>query len=134
MRGLGRGRGFEVVDEYSAFSDEVLMSRIVERIHRIFEAVEGKRIDPLEAENSRLRDEVEELEDDIRALEDKLKIAETRLGEAEDSINEANDELLQQINELLGEKSGEGFDDLPSAVEALIADYCDALEELDDES
>ena len=135
MRSLGRGRGFEVVNEASAFLNEVLMSRISKRLDHLLEVIEGKRVDPLDAENSRLRDEVEELEDDVRALEDELERARIRLREFEDSTeSEANDELLLQINEVLEGKNGEEFDDLPSAVEALIADYCDALEELDDES
>ena len=133
MQSLGRGRGFKVVGEYSALGDEAITSRIASRLHRLLRLIEGDSPNPLQVENVRLEDQVEELEDDVKAFRSELKVAKKRIRELEEGDTERYDELLYMVNEVLGEVYAVGFSDLDSAVRALIEEYDDLVEESEDE-
>ena len=133
MQSLGRGRGFEKIDEYSALGDEVITGRIAGRLHRLLRLIEGDSPNPLQVENVRLEDQVEELVDDVKALLSELKVAKKRIRELEEGDTERYDELLYMVNEVLGEVYAVGFSDLDSAVRALIEEYDDLVEESEDE-
>ena len=83
--------------------------------------------------NVQLDDQVEELEDDVKAFRSELKVAKKRIRELEEGDTERYDELLYMVNEVLGEVYAVGFNDLDSAVRALIEEYDDLVEESEDE-
>ena len=93
LRGLGRGRGFEVVSEYSLFEDEdtELLDIISDRVAVLYNLLYEDKGD----------DEDEEKEDD---------------GEE----GEQNGELLDLVNDVLADIYEERFSDLGEAVEALV--------------
>ena len=131
MRSLGRGRGFRVVGRYSALGDAELMGRISTRLHELLRLIEGREL-PLDEENQRLLDSVEELEDEVRSLSERLEKAHKMIAGYEDAAEEQNDEneeRLSLINEALSTVYYEAFDDLDSAVRALVDEYHDAVEE-----
>jgi predicted nucleic acid-binding Zn-ribbon protein len=115
--------------------DPELMGRISTRLHELQRLIEGK--EPLlDEENQRLLDAVEELEDEVRSLSEKLKKANQTIINYEDTAEEEEDEieeLLSLINEALSAVYSEVFDDLDSAIRALVDEYEDLLEETDDE-
>jgi len=126
MQSLGRARGFAKIGEYSALNDEVLMGRIADRLHVLLALIEGERAGAVERENQRLDDLVEELEDEVRSLEEELRVARERIMEYEDAAEEEDDEieaLLILLNETLGGVYDEEFEDLASAVGALVEEY-----------
>ncbi len=132
MQSLGRGRGFKVVGEYSALGDEVLTRRIADRMRLILKLIEGDTQSPLMIRNTRLEDQVEELEDDVKAFLSELKVAKRRISAFEEDAA-IYDDLLSLVNEALGDGYDEEFTDLGSAVEALIEEYDDLREEVEDE-
>ena len=77
---------------------------------------------------------MEELEDDNQALKTELTLARRRIEELE-TVNEeceGLEELFSQINEVLSDTYDEDFNDLESAVAALIEAYDDLREETGD--
>ena len=132
MQSLGRGRGFEKTGEYSAFGDEVLMGRISKRLKRLLQVIDGDSLDSVE--RVLLEDQVEELEDETQAIKTELERARRRIVklEAASMDSEVFDELLSRINEALSDTYDEDYEDLESAVEALIDEYHDAVEEAED--
>lgn len=77
---------------------------------------------------------MEELEDETKALQAEIEVARKRIGELESVVeeNEVVDELLSKVNEVLDDTFDEGFEDIESAVVALIDEYHDAVEEAED--
>ena len=135
MRSLGGRRGFQVTGRYSALGDTELMGRISTRLHELQRLIQGKEV-PLDEENQRLLDAAEELEDEVRSLSEKLEKAHQMIAKYEDAAEEEddeNEELLSLINEALSTVYHEAFDDLDSAVRALVDDYYDAMEEAEDQ-
>jgi exonuclease VII small subunit len=141
MQSQGR-KGFKKTGEFSGLDDRVLMKRIADRMETLLHIIRGDLPNPLMEEKVRLEkaveeleDAVEELEDDNRALQRALRLARERNRElvAVKERYEGLDELVSQINEVLNEIYLEPFQDLESAVEALIEEYDDLLEETDDE-
>ena len=133
MKSLGWRKGFKVVDEYSALGDETITGRIADRLHLLLQLIEGDKKRPLEVENTKLEDQVEELEDDIKVLLPEMEAAKERIRELEKE-SEGYGELLSMVNEALEHAYDEPFYDLCSAVEALIGEFDDLLEEAEDES
>ena len=133
MKSLGWRKGFKVVDEYSALGDETITGRIADRLHLLLQLIEGDEKRPLEVENTKLEDQVEELDDEVKALASELEASKERIRELEEE-SEGYGELLSMVNEALEYAYDESFYDLGSAVEALIGEYDDLLEEAEDES
>jgi len=135
MQSQGRGKGFKKIGEYSGLGDRGLMDRIAARLETLLYLIKGDSPDPFMAEKDRLDDAVEELEDDNRALQKELRQANVRISEleAENKENETIGDLVAQINEVLSETYYDPFQDLESAVTALIEEYDDLLEESEDE-
>ena len=78
---------------------------------------------------------IEELKDDVRALKGDLHERRKKLKQCEEKIAKEKDddeELLDLVNEAVGDVYESGFDDLDSAVRALIDEYLDTLEEAED--
>jgi hypothetical protein len=136
MESLGWRKGFKVTDEYSALGDDAITSRIAIRMHTLLRLIEGESPKPLVVKNTHLEDQVEELEDEVHSLTEKLKKANITIGKYEDSKEEEDDdieELLILVNEALSEVYDEEFVDLAPAVEALVEEYNEAVEEAEDE-
>ena len=133
MASLGRGRGFKVVSQFSALGDQELMEVIAKRLRVLLRLIEGYSPKDHKAENASLDDQVEELEDDIKVLLPEMEAAKERIRELEKE-SEGYGELLSMVNEALKHAYDESFHDLCSAVEALIGEYDDLLEEAEDES
>ena len=134
MQSLGRGRGFQVIDRFSALEDEELMRRISKRLKELLALIEDESEDHDE-EKQQLLDANEELEDTVRSLEGQLKRSEERIEELEralDENEEVDDELLELVNDALRDVSGEGFESLEPAIKFLVDDYLDAVEEAED--
>ncbi len=111
------------------------MGRISTRLHELQRQIQGKEV-PLDEENQRLLDAAEELEDEVQSLTEKLEKAYQMIAKYEDAAEEEDDEkgeLLSLINEALSTVHHEAFDDLDSAVRALVDDYYDAMEEAEDQ-
>ncbi len=135
MSSLGGRRGFQVTGRYSALGDTELMGRISTRLHELQRLIDGKE-GSLAEENQRLLDNVEELEDELRSLSKKLSKAHqlnAKNQEAGEEENDEKEELLSLINEALSTVYHEAFDDLDSAVRALVDEYHDAVEEAEDQ-
>jgi hypothetical protein len=118
VRGLGRGRGFEVTDRYSLLDDPAITGLIADRCHRILHLINNKGYIPpqeldalratldswiqyarrLEAENTSLREENEEL------------------SEVDDKDGYELNRLLQKINRDVNFD----FDDLEEAIDFLL--------------
>lgn len=132
MVSLGRGRGFKVVDESSALCDRELTEIIAKHIRELLDLIDGGELRSGEVENQHLLDEVEELQDDIRTLRVMLRKAKDEGVELEEERFPLEDykRILDMINETLCDF--EDIGDLGSAVETLIDEYLDALEELGD--
>ena len=96
MQSQGRGRGFKVVNEYSALGDEFLMGRIGKRLDSLQGLINGESSSLFIEEENRLKDSVEELEDETTTLRKELREARGRIKELEEKtyLDEANDELL----------------------------------------
>ena len=110
------------------------MGRVSERLKQLLQVVDGDYGSLDAADRNVLEDQVEELEDENQALKTELNQARRRIEELE-KVNEESaslDELLTQINAVLGDTYDEGFEDIESAVEALIDEYHDAVEEVED--
>lgn len=136
MQSLGRGRGFAKTGEYSALDDAALMGRIADRLHALLKLIEGDKVGTIERENQRLDDLIEELEDEVRSHEEELKRAREKIMEYEDAAEEEDDDieaLLSLVNKALRDVYDEEFVDLAPAVEALVEEYHDAVEEAEDE-
>jgi hypothetical protein len=134
MQSQGR-KGFKKIGEFSGLDDKVLMNRIADRIETLLHIIRGDLPNPLMEEKVHLEDAVEELEDDNRALQRALRLArkKSRELEAENEEYKDLDKLVSQINEVLNETYHDPFQDLESAVGALINEYDDLREETDDE-
>ena len=131
MKGLGRGKGFEVTSRFSALGDEELMDLISSRCHAILKIV-GE--DPA-ASATALERELGEWKREAlgrRRLEGELRAEVAALEKAADENEEHADSLVSQINVALSEEY-EDFDDLDEAVSSLIREYNEALEEVSDE-
>jgi len=131
MRSLGGRRGFQVTGRYSALGDTELMGRLSTRLHELLRLIEGRDVS-LDEENQRLLDSVEELEDEVWSLSERLEKAHQMVAQFENTAEEEddeNEELLSLINEALSTMYHEAFDDLDSAVRALVDEYHDAVEE-----
>jgi len=134
MRGLGRGKGFEVTRRFSALGDEELMDLISSRCHAILrmvgeEVTEKSAATALEEELGKWRKEVLGL----REVENQLRDENVELQEAVDEYEEEADGLLAQVNGVLRDVYEEEFSDLGEAVGALIVEYHEAVEEAEDE-
>jgi hypothetical protein len=134
MQSQGR-KGFKKIGEFSGLDDRVLMNRIADRMETLLHIIRGDLPNPLMEEKVRLEDDVEELEDDNRALQRALRLArkKSRELEAENEEYKDLDKLVSQINEVLNDTYYDPFQDLESAVDALIKEYDDLREETDDE-
>jgi len=134
MQSLGRARGFEKTGEYSALDDEDLTSRISERLRKLLLVMNGDSGNRDNAKRMILEDQVEELEDETQALKVELEMARERIREFEalNDESESLSEILSRINDALSETYDENFEDLESAVGALIDGYHDAVEEAED--
>lgn len=132
MVSQGRAKGFKVVDEYSALGDEVITGRIAKRMRGLLNLIEGKNDNILIEANTRLEDEIEEMRDDNRVISSELSEANVRIREHE-KTSASYDELLSMVNEVLSDVYADSFDDLDSAVRALVDEYDDLLEETEDE-
>lgn len=112
------------------------MDRIAARLETLLTLIKGDSPNQIMAENVRLDDAVEELEDDNRALRKELHLAQEQMVElkAKYEAYDSLDELVSQINEVLSDTYHDPFQDLESAVTALIEEYDDLLEESEDET
>ncbi len=133
MRSLGRARGFEVSARFSALGDEELMDMISSRCRAILkivgeEVTEKSSVAVLKKKLGEWRNEALGL----RGVESQLRDEIVELKESLDEYEEEEDALLAQVNEALSDVYDEGFSDLESAVEALIVDYHEAVEEAED--
>ena len=133
MASLGRGRGFKVVSQFSALGDQELMEVIAKRLRVLLRLIEGYSPKDHKAENASLDDQVEELDDEVKALASELEAAKGRARELEKE-SERHGELLSMVNEALELEYDEPFYELCSAVEALIEEYDDLLEEVEDDA
>lgn len=131
VRGLGRGRGFEVVGRYSVLDDLSITGLIADRCHRILIMIEGDGGLPAGEANA-LRATLEAWIKEARALEAELesqkrlveewKDEATRLhSESDDSDDEWDfagemQELLNRINSCANSE----FDTLSDAIEFLL--------------
>ena len=144
MRGLGRGRGFEVTSRFSALGDEELMDMISSRCHVILrivgeEVTEKSAATALEKELGEWRKEAlrrrgvdVQLKGRIVALQESVEEYEDQVVELQGSVDKYEEEadgLLADVNGVLTEVYEEKFSDLASAVGALIVEYNEALEE-----
>jgi cell shape-determining protein MreC len=119
---------------YSALDDVELMGRISRRLKELLALIEGEADDP-EEEKQKLLDTIEELNDDVRALKLQLRQEREKLRQCEEIMAEEKDtseELLDLVNDALGDVYETEFDDLDSAVRALVDEYLDTLEEAED--
>ena len=76
-------------------------------------------------------DRVEELEDEVTFLRRELGLNEIKAQDYQDRLEEMLDEqyeMVEKINDVIGDKYGE-FEDLDSALDALLDEYSDVLEE-----
>ncbi len=133
MRSLGRAKGFEVSARFSALGDEELMDMISSRCRAILKIVgeeitDKSSVTKLEKELKKWQNEALEL----REVEGQLKDEIAELKESLDEYEEEEDALLVQVNDALSDVYDEGFSDLESAVESLIVDYHEAVEEAED--
>ncbi len=133
MRSLGRAKGFEVSARFSALGDEELMDMISSRCRAILKIVgeeitDKPSVTKLEKELKKWQNEALEL----REVEGQLKDEIAELKESLDEYEEEEDALLVQVNDALSDVYDEGFSDLESAVESLIVDYHEAVEEAED--
>jgi hypothetical protein len=133
MAGLGRGRGFKVVREFSALGDHELMEVIGRRLRVLLNLIEGDESSSPLAETQRLLDEIEELQDDNSTLRLELQKARSVIEELDEERLSPEDyeSMLHLINETLCDF--EDIENLESAVETLVNEYQDILEELGDE-
>jgi len=128
MRSLGR-KGFEVTGRYSVLEDSELTGRIVKRMRDLLAFLEG-RSDGVREGEEQLLDTIEELQDDNRQLCEELAAARSELERVRVQYHENQDNLLSTINDAL--EYVDPFSDIGSAVQALVGEYEDALEELGD--
>jgi alkylhydroperoxidase/carboxymuconolactone decarboxylase family protein YurZ len=115
MKSLGRARGWAETARYSALGDEELMARIAKRCRIILEIIGEDITKPEDADTE------EELKDEIVELQKSL-----------DDFEEEFDELLERANVVLTEIYEEPFSTLDAALKALITEYREAIEELED--
>jgi len=117
MRSLGRARGWEVTARYSALGDEELMDKIANRCRTILKII-GEEVPEKSlatALENRLRDEIVGLQTSV------------------DDYEEEMDEILANVNDVLINVYEEKFSTLEEAVNALIVEYHEAMEEAEDE-
>jgi molecular chaperone GrpE (heat shock protein) len=121
MQSLGRGKGFEVVGEYSLLEDEEIMGKISSRVSKLNTVLDITDANEL----ARLEDSIEELEDENKHLqaefENKQKII--------NSMKNDHEMILEKVSESLDHESE--FSDYIEAIEALLIDYEESLEELE---
>ncbi len=117
MRSLGRAKGFEVTKRFSALGDEELMNMISSRCYAILKIV-GEEVTETfmvtDVEN-RLRDKIVELQSSL------------------DSYEEEMDGILAKVNDVLIDIYEEEFVNLEKAMDALITEYQEVMEEAEDE-
>jgi hypothetical protein len=113
MTSLGRGRGFKTIGEETLSENTELYSILSKRIETLHQAHCEK-------------DRTHELLDTIEELNDALEHAQAD----EEKRNVA---LLQKVNEVLNELDFEEQSNLDEAVDVLIGEYLDLLEEVEDE-
>ena len=132
MRGLGRGKGFEVTSRFSALGDEELMGLISSRC-RIILRIVGEEVvaATAAADTERMLGEWKKEALWRREVEEELKDEIDGLQNAADEHEETIDGLLAQVNNALSEVY-ETFSDVGEAVAALIVEYNEALEEAED--
>jgi hypothetical protein len=133
MRGLGRGKGFEVTRRFSALGDEELMDLISSRCRAILRMV-GEEVTEKSAATA-LEKKLGEWRMEAlgrRKIEKELRDQITDLQESVDKYEENEDSLLAQVNEALCDVYDEAFADVSSAVNALIVEYNECLEEAED--
>ena len=135
MRSLGWRKGFKVTDEYSALGDEELMARISERLKRLLQVIDGNHEKRDAVDKANLEDQIEELTDDFTVQAVELAHAKRRIEKLEKVTEESVsfNGLLSRINDILSEVYHDDFEDLESAVGALIEEYDDLREETEDE-
>ena len=133
MQSRGRAKGFEVTRRFSALDDEELMDLISSRCRAILkivgeEVTEKSSVTALEKELGKWRTEVLGL----REVENQLNDEIVGLQKSVDDYEEEMDGLLAQVNGVLPDIYEE-FSYLENAVEALIEEYQEAVEEEEDE-
>jgi hypothetical protein len=126
MRSLGRAKGFAVIGEHSAFDDPELISLLTQRVFILYNLLNSGE----ETQKDRI---ITQQIEQLVALDQELKEYRKRIADLEDETEEVGDReqhLLEEINRGLG--STLDFMDLGEAVEALIVEYQEALEEAED--
>ena len=96
VRGLGRGKGFEVVDRYSLLdgSDPELLDLISDRVAVLYDML-YEDVEDDEAEEEHPVDLEDEEDESIGELEKELRLIE----EEEDDESEDEDEDINDLNE-----------------------------------
>jgi len=131
VRGLGRGRGFEVVDRYSVLDDLSITGLIADRCHRILNMIEGDgglpagEVNALRATLEAWIKEARGLEVELesqRRLADEWKNEATRLqAEPDDSDDEWDyEEEMQELLEMINRSANSDFETLSDAVNFLL--------------
>jgi hypothetical protein len=113
MRGKGRGKGFETVGEELLTEDTDLYSVLSNRLEILHQAHCEKNRTP-------------ELLDTIEELNDALEHTQVE-------VNNRNKAMLQKVNDVLNELDYDEQSNLSEAVDALIGEYLDLFEEVEDE-
>lgn len=112
FRGLGRGLGWAKNDPISILDNERAMKYIVSRCRRLIETIEGPPVDAV----------FKEVQAEVQGLQNVI-----------DRYEEDMDGLLTKICEVLSDVYDGAFADLESAVNALITEYSECLEESEDD-
>jgi soluble cytochrome b562 len=120
LRGLGRGKAWEIVGRPSVLDDKELTSRIAARCRTILKII-GEEVTG-EAEANDFEEAIEELQDEKAVLQGEV-----------DSYEEEMDSLLTDITKSLSDVYEGDFSNLKEAVSALIAEYSECIEEAEDE-
>jgi len=133
VRGLGRGRGFEVVGRYSVLDDLSITGLIADRCHRILNMIEGDGGLPAGEANA-LRATLETWIREARVLEAELE-SQKRLAEewkdkatwlqAESDDSDGDDEWdyegeMQELLNRINRCANSEFDTLSDAIEFLL--------------
>jgi chromosome segregation ATPase len=131
MSSLGRGKGFQIIGEASIEDDSETLMLIKQRIATLHNYLNGPEINEID----KLAGTVEELKEELCTCKKDLKAANKQVTELESVLGEHGDseeELVDLIVDALGDATKIVFEDLESAVEALIEVYHDLREEYDD--
>jgi hypothetical protein len=113
MTSLGRGRGFKTIGEETLAEDTELYSTITDRLDLLHQAHCSKK------SPNKLLDTKEELTDEL----DQIQV----------EVDKRDKAMLQKVNNVLIELGYDEHTSLDEAVDLLIGEYLDLLEEGEDE-